>query len=252
MPIGSADKRCVVRVERTKTRRSSARAGRGRHALSLSLFRAEHGEIERCDENSRRGNHVDDDNDDIPPSPRETGSPYATRAVVSHAYSSVTWTREKKVSVLFQAILSRRLESSHVHPYATIHIAAAYSTRQSMKLSNLRKIVLRFRPQDRSAREFLARVVCQRATNPDCEIDIQLHDDRPSVEVEFDTKEVVRLETEGMTAGDIVRLVSNKSKEREVMETFERAGWQKEMVVGGPEGSASWNYAGVGVRIPRR
>ena len=95
-----------------------------------------------------------------------------------------------------------------------------------LDLRQLSRIVVRFRPQDRSAREFLSRVVCQSGTNPDCKIEHALMSDNAdgtaSVEVEFDTKEVVRLETDGMTVGDILRFVSNKSREREVTETFER------------------------------
>ncbi len=248
-------------------------------APSLSLFNAEDGKVHppgndatkttrnaSDDENDENDDDDDDENDEndenVPPSPRETDGPCATRAVLSEA-SPISGQANRNFK-------TGALRPSHVHPSHIIfhsssrassasratrasrasRASRAYHNTHEMHLSNLRRIVLRFRPQDRSAREFLARVVCQRATNPDCEIDIHLHDCAPSVEVEFDTKEVVRLETEGMTAGDIVRLVSNKSKEREVMETFERAGWRKEVAVGGSEGNR--NYAGVGVRIPRR
>lgn len=212
------------------------------------------------DDDDDTDNHNDADNDDVPPSPLETDGPWATwssdaretkKSEPSLPFSFLSPLRFHTSSRLFTAFRAFRAFGASGVSKARAH-PTPHTPRKSMQLGNLRRIVLRFRPQDRSAREFLARVVCQRATNPDCEIDIQLHDGAPSVEVEFDTKEVVRLETEGMTAGDIVRLVSNKSKEREVMETFQRAGWRKEMaVVGGPAGG-KWNYAGVGVRIPRR
>lgn len=131
------------------------------------------------------------------------------------------------------------------------------NTTSAMKfdLRQLSRVVVRFRPQDRSAREFLSRVVCQSGTNPDCKIEHSLTVDdgvRPSVEVELDTKEVFRLETDGLTVGDIVRFVSNKSREREVTETFERAGWKKDAGGATVCGERGRGYGGMWARIPRR
>lgn len=41
-------------------------------------------------------------------------------------------------------------------------------------LKQLSRIFVRCRPEDTSAREFLARIVCQQETNPDCKIERKL------------------------------------------------------------------------------
>ena len=41
-------------------------------------------------------------------------------------------------------------------------------------LQQFSRILVRCRPEDTSAREFLARIICQRETNQDCKIERQL------------------------------------------------------------------------------
>ncbi|KAI8111378.1 hypothetical protein M9435_003879 [Picochlorum sp. BPE23] len=76
-----------------------------------------------------------------------------------------------------------------------------------------------------SAREFLARIICQQSTNPDCKIErkILLKGD-PKVEIEYDNKEVTKLETSGMTVDDIVNIVKNRADEMEMSAQLKAAG----------------------------
>ena len=95
----------------------------------------------------------------------------------------------------------------------------------SFNLKQLSRILIQFRPQDRSAREFLSRIVCQRGTNPDCKIEKELVvTGNPLIEIEFNTKEVVRLDPSEMTVSDIVRLVSDKSSEMDMIKQLKAAG----------------------------
>jgi hypothetical protein len=121
----------------------------------------------------------------------------------------------------------------------------------SFNLKQLSRILVRFRPKDTSAREFLSRILCQRSTNPDCKIDKELTEGgTPLVEVEFDSKEVIRLDPSSMTAADIVRLVSNKSSEMDMNKQLEAAGLSEHTFnIGNSKGAA---FAGAQRKIPRQ
>ena len=114
---------------------------------------------------------------------------------------------------------------------------------------------MQFRPEDRSAREFLSRIVCQRDTNPDCKIEQSLTVEpgaAPVIEIEFDTKEVVRVDPVGMTVGEILRVVEGRGMEMETAKVLKKAGLEGvRWDVGGEGGEGGNGWAGRGERVER-
>ena len=117
------------------------------------------------------------------------------------------------------------------------------ATTSRFSLKQLSRIFVQFRPEDRSAREFLSRIICQRGTNPECKIEQALTVEpgaEPVIEIEFDTKEVVRVDPSGMTVGEILRVVEGRAMEMETASMLKKAGldgvrWETELG-GGQDG----------------
>ena len=57
------------------------------------------------------------------------------------------------------------------------------------------------------------------------------------IEIEFDTKEVVRVEPAGMTVGDILRVVEGRAMEMETGKVLKKAGLE----------GVRWEVGGLGV-----
>ncbi|KAL4439865.1 hypothetical protein ABPG75_002866 [Micractinium tetrahymenae] len=113
-----------------------------------------------------------------------------------------------------------------------------------MQLKQISRILVQFSPytgQARSAREFLARVTSRpaQATNPDCQVLARVRvKGEPFVEIEFDNKQVARIETGGLTIQQILEQVQSRTEEIDTMQKLKDAGfgssklessWQREL-----------------------
>lgn len=113
-----------------------------------------------------------------------------------------------------------------------------------MQLKQISRILVQFSPytgQARSAREFLARVTSTPAqlTNPDCQIKTRVRVKGDAfVEIEYDNKQVTRIDTGDMTVQQILEQVQSRAEEMDTMQKLKDAGlgssllessWQQHM-----------------------
>ncbi|KAI3431802.1 hypothetical protein D9Q98_010555 [Chlorella vulgaris] len=100
-----------------------------------------------------------------------------------------------------------------------------------MQLKQISRILVQFSPytgQARSAREFLARVSSRpaQASNPECTVQTNLRvKGDPFIEIEFDNKQMTRIDTAGLNIQQILEQVQSQAEEMDTMQKLKAAGF---------------------------